>query len=321
MRAAASGPELSDQDAGFHERQVLMHCAMHTLNSLVGERWVTVSTLASIARELEVKHRTETSRPSLFNPFYHWAGPWVGNWDIMVIIEALKTRGMEVAHHLLFNPGRPEHLTTELHSVHGLLKEPTTVGMIVNERSQNWLMKLISGHHWYAVVPLRHALSGLPEDHAAQQVLRNPTGVVEPDITHQPVQWVNKDSKLPRPQFVGDLGTTGELLVFMERQVQERSAQVFVIRRTALPEHGPTHIHVQASPETTGTIGQATYFQAPIQQTPQMAEPTKDAASPTQYSNHSGSTDSPRTSLGERPFIAASVPSAHGVSGLGNTPR
>jgi len=407
--ASASPPmqELSGEEAGFHERQVLMHCAMHTLNSLVGERWVTVGLLASIARDLEVKHRMESeflpvsspqqqqqqqhrtffavpvfagapspppppppptmgppahgeyppsphsmpaidawsppahtdpaispnaaSRPSLFNPYYHWAGPWVGNWDIMVIIEALKARGMEVAHHLIFNPKRPENLVSELEAIRRLVDEvqwraardrpgrhggrrrgqrkkacrgvsvpslrfschagsfvdgvwafgsgdgkPTTVGIIVNERSQNWLMKFISGHHWYAMVPIRH-----PEVQAS----------IEPHIEDQRAQWVNKDSKLTRPQLVGDLGTTPELLAFLNQQVQERAAQVFVIRRTPQVAASTQQHHAPTAPTCA--------YPAPSES----EEVLPDVPSPSQLSSHSVATDSPRTSFGERPLF------------------
>lgn len=276
--ASASPPmqELSREEAGFHEQQVLMHCAMHTLNSLVGERWVTVGLLASIARDLEVKHRMETSRPSLFNPYYHWAGPWVGNWDIMVIIEALKARGMEVAHHLIFNPKRPENLVSELEAIRHLVDEPTTVGIIVNERSQNWLMKFISGHHWYAMVPIRH-----PEVQAS----------IEPHIKDQRAQWVNKDSKLTRPQLVGNLGTTPELLAFLNQQVQERAAQVFVIRRTPQVAASTQQHHAPTAPTCV--------YPAPSQS----EEVLPGVPSPSQLSSHSVATDSPRTSFGERPLF------------------
>lgn len=36
----------------FHEKQYLMHCAVHTLNNLFQESWATASLMDDIAKEL-----------------------------------------------------------------------------------------------------------------------------------------------------------------------------------------------------------------------------------------------------------------------------
>lgn len=36
----------------FHEKQHLMHCAVHTLNNLFQEAWATASLMEDIAKEL-----------------------------------------------------------------------------------------------------------------------------------------------------------------------------------------------------------------------------------------------------------------------------
>ncbi|CAN0528383.1 unnamed protein product, partial [Ectocarpus sp. 8 AP-2014] len=39
-------------DDMFHEKQYLMHCAVHTLNNLFQESWATASLMEDIAKEL-----------------------------------------------------------------------------------------------------------------------------------------------------------------------------------------------------------------------------------------------------------------------------
>ena len=140
--------------------------------------------------------------------FRHWAGAWVGNWDIMVIIEALKQKGLGVAQHIVFNRASGQaaenKFDADLQQLRERVKEGKTIGIIVNVRSPTFILKIFSGHHWYSLRP------------------STPTSPEEP-------RWYNTDSKLRTPQLVGGDGTVEGLAAFLRQQGYDREAQIFVV--------------------------------------------------------------------------------------------
>lgn len=129
----------------------------------------------------------------------------------MVIVGALKQRGLELAHHVVYNPSRPERLREDLDAARADLGH-ATVGFVVNEAWRNWLF---SGHHWYAVVP---------QD-------RCPDGTMQAGSL-----WQNSDSKLARPALVqapgAEVGCTDALFAYLEGRARKAEAQVFLVRQT-----------------------------------------------------------------------------------------
>ncbi|CAM9583928.1 unnamed protein product, partial [Hapterophycus canaliculatus] len=104
-----AGPSRRRQNVAdmFHERQHLMHCAMHALNNLFQESWADRPLMERLALELydrEATLRSESGmRRMLVNPFKS-AVPLVGDYDISVVIEALKLRECRVSLHVIYNP-------------------------------------------------------------------------------------------------------------------------------------------------------------------------------------------------------------------------
>ena len=182
------------QGGDYHERQFLLQCGRHALNNLVGEAWLSTENLCAIAADLRAKHEIEDGVSSFFNPYHHWAGPGVGNWDVMVLIEALKLRGLRVSLHIIANPHRPESTAADLETLRAAIGEDREVGssltteshlddltgVIVNEPgSRHFLLKHFSGTHWLALTRRRALVGGVHD-----------------------VVWVDCDSKFPRPRLV-----------------------------------------------------------------------------------------------------------------------
>lgn len=103
----------------------------------------------------------------------------MGHWDVMVLIEALKSRQMKIFEHIVIR--RQHHVEfqkklTELENQLISVEANSLVGIIVNETSTSWLMKRLSGSHWYAL-SLRTANDGS-------------------------MKWFNCDSKIQQPVLV-----------------------------------------------------------------------------------------------------------------------
>jgi len=132
----------------------------------------------------------------------------------MVIIEALKQRGLEIGHHIIYNPRSPERLREDLDASRADL-ENTAIGFIVNEAWKTWIF---SGHHWYAITPHRKYSEKNVEDE---------------------VLWQNRDSKLAKPALVEasgqEAGSTDALFAYLEKRAREADAQIFLVRAMAKP--------------------------------------------------------------------------------------
>eukprot|EP00904_Undaria_pinnatifida_P006346 jgi/Undpi1/2841/HiC_scaffold_14.g06218.m1 len=137
----------------YHERQRLMHCAIHTLNNLFQERWADRGMMDRLALELcdrEAVLRSESGmRRMLTNPFKSTI-PLIGDYDINVLLEALKIKQCRVSLHAVFNPKNPEAFKLAL--TEAVSSSPSPRGIIVNYVSQRRLWGAWVNHHFYAIV-------------------------------------------------------------------------------------------------------------------------------------------------------------------------
>ena len=138
----------------------------------------------------------------------------------MVLIEALKTRDMIIRQHIIWNPRCPDRLDEDLRELRTDIdaQNRRTVGIIMNEPSDNFVIRLISGHHWYALRPRRES----PDDG---------------DIIGGS-HWLNCDSKLTRPEPIestgadcGSADVLDHLLTFLRERTRSKNAQAFCIVR------------------------------------------------------------------------------------------
>ncbi|CAN0483519.1 unnamed protein product, partial [Phaeothamnion confervicola] len=131
----------------YHERQRLLHCAVHSLNNLFQERWVVPALLDDLARqqyqsEMELRQASGLPAP-YFNAFKSPIG--LGNYDISVIVAALALRGCRLSAHVV--PGKngdPEACRKKLEE----LDFAAADGLLVNRRGS-----IIWGQHWYVILP------------------------------------------------------------------------------------------------------------------------------------------------------------------------
>jgi hypothetical protein len=82
----------------FHQKQVLLNCAVHCLNNLYQEAWLDAKRMDAIADDI-----AKVEGVSIWWNPYRSLIPRVGNYDILVITEALKKRGGALTCHILKN--------------------------------------------------------------------------------------------------------------------------------------------------------------------------------------------------------------------------
>ncbi|CAN0370149.1 unnamed protein product [Ectocarpus sp. 6 AP-2014] len=137
----------------YHERQRLMQCAMHALNNLFQEPWANRELMERLA--LELGNREETLRSEsglrrlLINP-YKSVIPMVGDYDINVVLEALKLRECRVSLHVVFNAKAPSAFELALARVDW--DSASIRGVIVNFVCRSLLWGSWVTHHFYAIV-------------------------------------------------------------------------------------------------------------------------------------------------------------------------
>ena len=192
----------------------MMHCGKHCINALVGEHWATTQLMEETAQKLRRRQVEEAGQDTLMNPYRHWAGAWVGNWDLMVMVEALRTRRLGVTQHVIYNERAPDRLETDLAEFRSALAHPTTVGVIVNRESTSWWLKMVSGHHWFSlrrVVEGRQRRSECESGDAATAECDS-AAVEKETTTHR---WYNVDSHLRTPELVGTSGSADAVVAFV----------------------------------------------------------------------------------------------------------
>ncbi|CAM9924653.1 unnamed protein product [Ectocarpus sp. 6 AP-2014] len=193
-------------DDMFHEKQYLMHCAVHTLNNLFQESWATASLMEDIAKELfdrEASMRKESGMGRMwFNP-YKSVVPQVGYYDINCLLEALKLKKCHISLHAVFNLKEPnavakslEHLDPSLGGVRGI---------VVNRVSKSLLGGLYTTHHFYAIIPYK-----------GEWVCIGGNGMA----------WYVVDSKADAPEIIG---SAAELALHLGMEAREHQGHVFVV--------------------------------------------------------------------------------------------
>eukprot|EP00752_Nemacystus_decipiens_P018210 g16339.t1 len=202
-------------DGIFHEKQYLMHCAVHTLNNLFQEPWATASLMEDIAKELfnrEATMRKECGMGRIWVNPYKSLVPQVGYYDINCLIEALKLKKCHVSLHAVFNPKEPnavakstEHLNPSIEGVRGI---------VVNRVSKSLLGGLYTSHHFYAIIP-----SASPIVKAAGK----PAGTGGGDCSRA---WYIVDSKGAAPEVIGG---ASELALHLGMEAREHQGHVFVV--------------------------------------------------------------------------------------------
>ena len=125
----------------FHEKQSLGYCAIHSLNNLFQEKWLTYDKFYSISTSL---HRADIESGNA--GWYSWnpySIPIVGYFDIACIIKALEMRHFKVSSHIMNADGVSAicESAEELYAVKGIL---------VNEECSTF--GIFSTRHWYAIV-------------------------------------------------------------------------------------------------------------------------------------------------------------------------
>ena len=196
--------------------RLFCRCGEHALNNLLGRSWVTPTSLSSTAEKLRSTREVEEGRRSLFNPYHHVLGAWIGDWDVSVIIDCLRQQDMHVKHHLMLNPARPDSLPKDLALVRTEIEcGQGVVGVIVNEVSRGLLFKF---RHWLSIVPVCRDVDGTAISGSL---------------------WQNCDSKLSFPRLVEtepcdrgeEPGSLGSLVGYLEHRARTSEAQIFVVVR------------------------------------------------------------------------------------------
>lgn len=166
-------------------------------------------------------------RSSLLNPYHHWAGAWVGDWDISVLVEALKRRGMFVQQHIIYDSRNPHRLDEDLVALRDRVETITsrTVGLIVNETSRNRWIPFLQSKHWYSLTPVSRGISGRDS------------------------VWCVRDSLLSAPVTLrdGDCGAAA-LVSFLRGRATSASAQLFLV---SMDQHFSES--TDAKPESDGS--------------------------------------------------------------------
>lgn len=190
----------------YHERQWLYICAVHTLNNLFQERWISRHTLDEIAFTLFDKEkelaRNSGIQPPHLNPFKSVV-PLFGDYDINVITAALESRCHRISDHVVFNIAHPERCKQELACVN----LTACRGVIINFEDKGILW---NSRHWFAI-------------------LKQEDGT-----------FYNCDSKLRHPELIGK----GESLIawVLERLMNGTRLQAFFVAPIQEEEWQYSHV-------------------------------------------------------------------------------
>ncbi|CAM9997505.1 unnamed protein product [Ascophyllum nodosum] len=235
----------------YHEKQYLMHCAVHTLNNLFQEQWATASLLEDIAKELfdrDVSMRKEAGMGGMWINPYKCVVPRVGYYDITVLLEALKLKDCHVSVHAVFNPKDPAAVAR---STKDLDPRSGVRGVVVNRVTLSVLGGLVTGSHYYAIVPwVRGTRPAIHHSAESEPLLSTPVvNDTKPSATPEAgssehavrftdgddIVWYVVDSKAPEPELIGGVA---ELALHLGMEAREHQAHVFVISDGKCPEEG-----------------------------------------------------------------------------------
>ncbi len=130
----------------FHEKQTLGHCAVHCLNNLMQERWISFEELQNIAQILHNNDKNSgISGTFSWNP-YMSAIPFAGYFDINCIVKALEGKNCRISEHVLTIERISEVLDT-------FINPCTLKGILVNEEISSYI-PFVSTRHWYTIIPI-----------------------------------------------------------------------------------------------------------------------------------------------------------------------
>jgi hypothetical protein len=227
----------------FHERQRLQHCAAHSLNNLFQQRWLDYSSLRRHARALHLQDQHQYYQGGLWlgrNP-YMSAVPFMGNFDVAVLVRALHEsgRGRVSCHVATVSGVRALHLHQEKDSEEDQgdqgeedqedqgedqgEEELRRVGFIVNTQVASCVPLTSPSRHWFAV--WRDPGTGAGGVHAHAHAETQPCLHTPAPPSPSPVYW-NLDSKLSQPE---SFRSCDELRTFLCELVQHHAAQVFEV--------------------------------------------------------------------------------------------
>lgn len=214
----------------YHERQRRLCCGVHTLNNLFQHHWLEAKAMDEAATRVASSMGSNNGINGLFNTAaYRSVVPFLGNYDILVLLEALKVKKAHFSHHLLQN----QRLDADLRELRELLADsssaisPRVRGIIINRRSGNSVLRwLFDGRHWLALVPIPNL------DHSSPSSCEKGDGDNENESERKVVtalSWYDVDSKLPAPVL---LGGVDDVVAYVKRQILEEDGQVFVVSLT-----------------------------------------------------------------------------------------
>lgn len=182
----------------YHEKQSLWRCAVHTLNNLLQDNWISHDILCEIAGRLHETDKANGLSSSFdLNP-YRSAIPYIGYFDVACIVEALKLQKCSISHHIAKGDEIESTSFTENNQI---------IGIIVNAATSS-LFGLMPGRHWFAIIRCA-TTSNDSNDGAA-------------------CQFVNVDSELREPSVFPD---EGKLKKFILDGFASHSYQIFIVVR------------------------------------------------------------------------------------------
>jgi hypothetical protein len=180
----------------------------------------------------------------LFNPYRHWAGSWVGSWDINVIAAALALRHMIISTHIIFLKHNPAKFEAEIQA---LASELGAVRMAREARQRAPLLTRPCAvrHDWdFGQRAVSDMVSKVdlgtplvlprPRSHTLRCVrCRCVCRALRADSSARLGEeiWYNKDSKLSGPM---PLGGRAEVVAFLMQEAIQNQAQIFLINHTPL---------------------------------------------------------------------------------------
>eukprot|EP01134_Creolimax_fragrantissima_P000768 CFRG0768T1 len=129
---------LSSQVMVYHERQRLGWCAKHALNCLVQRKYFSIGALEKIAIDLHRRHgfKGRNQHKSII--------PWYGNYDVNVIIEALKQVRLRIH---WFDSRRDLYTDLQWNIVTGIIANVRGNGAI--SFSNHWIcIREVDGHFY-----------------------------------------------------------------------------------------------------------------------------------------------------------------------------
>lgn len=170
----------------YHEKQSKLLCALHTLNNLLQDGTAfKQEDLDKICKELDSK--------SLINPFKSVFG--LGDYDISVIIKALKQKQLDAVH---FDRRKDPHAELNFENIYGFILN------VMSSYQVGGISLPMKGRHW---LPIRNLTTPAEKENG---------------ITN----YYNLDSKLDAPESIG---STNDLIEFLRSVLKPEETVLLVV--------------------------------------------------------------------------------------------